>query len=304
MAIVTKDRTNDLSKLLTSLVGQLSRNKEVRLMVVDNSPTNSGGAVYQQFQDKFFKSEYLVEQREGAVFARNAALRKCQTEFIAFIDDDCVVEKKWLKEVLRININPKDKVVFWQGISQLANKDSAWAEAQCRQAAFSYQECQSNPGLLQFHMDTKNLILHALTLKQENIYFDERYGFLKSCGFEDVDLGMQLYNKGYRGMLLTSLVVSHREPTSGIEVFRKYFNRGQISVVGEQKWLYRQLFKHYWSVFGDWRLVFRSLRRRTWEQRVFWCSELMGLFYYCGYCYEQAVHRHREAMVKRAILVD
>ncbi|MBI2085410.1 MAG: glycosyltransferase family 2 protein [Candidatus Aenigmarchaeota archaeon] len=47
------------------------------------------------------KIEYMMEkERRGKWFALNTALKKVKTDYVAFTDADCVLEKDWLKKML------------------------------------------------------------------------------------------------------------------------------------------------------------------------------------------------------------
>lgn len=287
VTIVTKDRPKELRRLLDSLSLQLSTRCPVEVLIIDNSREGSVKKVYLDYIKMIPFLKYEREQRQGAVFARNKALTICQSHYLAFVDDDCVLDANWLKKALLILKRKRREVVYWQGASMLANQQNAWTVAQFRQTEHSVRTYVKDKTLLQFHVDTKNLILDVSVLRKKKILFDERFGFLHSCGFEDVDLGMTMNRLGLMGEYRSDLLVSHQEPAALGRVFSKYFNRGRISVEAEKKWLYCQKFCDFKMVFYDYRLIIRSLLNLTEEKKIFWCLEFLDLFYYWGFLYER-----------------
>jgi glycosyltransferase involved in cell wall biosynthesis len=97
VAICTKDRPELLRRLLASLLPVVARARDggqgVEVLVVDNAPSDGGtrDAVL-----AFPGVRYEVEPRAGLDFARNRALAAATGEWIAYLDDDVVVDAGWL----------------------------------------------------------------------------------------------------------------------------------------------------------------------------------------------------------------
>jgi GT2 family glycosyltransferase len=88
VAICTKDRP-DLVKRCLNAVAAI-RTPWVEIMVVDNASTTSATRDIVAAQGGV---HYFFETRPGLDFARNRALRETSSEWIAFIDDDVVVDR-------------------------------------------------------------------------------------------------------------------------------------------------------------------------------------------------------------------
>lgn len=95
IAICTKDRAKRLSRLLISLdrVRQGSVFKSVEIIVVDNASVD---AATREAVAGFKDVRYVFEPKAGLDFARNAALKAAKGDFIAYLDDDVVVDRNWL----------------------------------------------------------------------------------------------------------------------------------------------------------------------------------------------------------------
>lgn len=94
-AICTKDRPARLQRCLESLVsldsGALG---SFEILVVDNaSATDETRSIVQRWP----AVRYVREPLPGLNFARNLALREARGDFVAFLDDDVIVDSGWLR---------------------------------------------------------------------------------------------------------------------------------------------------------------------------------------------------------------
>lgn len=99
IAIITYKRPSSLAHTLGSLQSLvLPENTEIKLIVVDNDANKTALSLVDDFRAELpFAVEYMVEEKRGIPYARNAALAaasKC--DYLAFIDDDDVAEPGWL----------------------------------------------------------------------------------------------------------------------------------------------------------------------------------------------------------------
>jgi GT2 family glycosyltransferase len=95
IAICTHGRPDALARCLRSLesVGAIPGNQDLRVMVIDNAPPDSHTA---ELVRTFPGVVYIVEPKPGLDFARNRAVQEAAGELIAFLDDDVVVDPRWL----------------------------------------------------------------------------------------------------------------------------------------------------------------------------------------------------------------
>jgi GT2 family glycosyltransferase len=102
IAICTHDRPDTLARCLESLC-RIGATDLVRVMVIDNAPSDDRTA---RLVADFQGVSYILERKPGLDFARNRAVRESTAEWIAFLDDDVVVDRGWLeglREALRAN---------------------------------------------------------------------------------------------------------------------------------------------------------------------------------------------------------
>jgi glycosyltransferase involved in cell wall biosynthesis len=96
IVVCTRDRTEQLSRCLNSfrqMLGDADDSLPGRILVIDNSPANDET---ERIVRTFPKVSYYREVVPGLDFARNRALAESSAEFIAFVDDDAIVDRSWL----------------------------------------------------------------------------------------------------------------------------------------------------------------------------------------------------------------
>lgn len=96
MAIITFNRAEWLKDALMSLTRQTRLPDEV--VVVDNGSKDHTKDVVLSFRDRL-NIKYVHEPIRGIPHARNAAIRNATSDIIASIDDDCVADENWLKQI-------------------------------------------------------------------------------------------------------------------------------------------------------------------------------------------------------------
>lgn len=90
IAVCTHDRTDDLRACLESLLA--IRRESDELLVVDNAPSDDRTRALVESLDNV---RYVCESKPGLDFARNRALHEASGRYVAFLDDDVVVDAAW-----------------------------------------------------------------------------------------------------------------------------------------------------------------------------------------------------------------
>jgi GT2 family glycosyltransferase len=94
VAICTKDRPDNVQRCLTSLLQLQVPDTAFDIVVVDNAPSDDRTQV---LVADLPTVRYVREPKPGLNFARNRALKEANTELLAFLDDDVVVDRQWLQ---------------------------------------------------------------------------------------------------------------------------------------------------------------------------------------------------------------
>lgn len=99
-AIATYQRYDLLEKCIESLLAQNIPADQFKIIVIDNSPTNETANKFRQRFDGQRNIHYFLEKTPGLSNARNVAARLCNSEYIAYIDDDAIADSAWLQSIL------------------------------------------------------------------------------------------------------------------------------------------------------------------------------------------------------------
>lgn len=94
VVICTRDRTQQLSKCLTSLQNLIQTPEEI--IVVDNAPSSDAT---RQLVRQMPGVKYILEPQPGLDVARNAGIAHSSSEIVAFTDDDVKIHPQWLSRL-------------------------------------------------------------------------------------------------------------------------------------------------------------------------------------------------------------
>jgi GT2 family glycosyltransferase len=103
--IPTYNRPLDLDECLNSVLEQTRRPLEV--LIVDNSTNNDSMELVKQRKNEFANKkillEYLKNQNENSLtVARNIGVGAAKGEIVLFLDDDVVLEKGYLQQIIEV----------------------------------------------------------------------------------------------------------------------------------------------------------------------------------------------------------
>jgi glycosyltransferase involved in cell wall biosynthesis len=99
VVVCTREHPEALTVCLDSLLAQ--KYPAFRVLVVDNAPTGDATKKVVEAAARKGHVDYLLEERPGLSFARNAAVAAAPGEILAWIDDDERADENWLAEVAR-----------------------------------------------------------------------------------------------------------------------------------------------------------------------------------------------------------
>jgi len=103
IVIPTKDRPDDLGRALHQLTQHQTRVPH-EIIVVDNNPTTG---LTRPIVQKFPQVIYVAEARPGVGYARNAGTLVARGDIVVSTDDDVVVDKGWLDQMIAPFADPQ-----------------------------------------------------------------------------------------------------------------------------------------------------------------------------------------------------
>ena len=193
ICIPTYNRNESLKKCIKSINKIKIKNKiKINIIIVDNSKNNNLLKIKKQLiKNSKFKILFLTEKKRGVVFARNKYLKKIKIsnpDYICFFDDDCVVDKNWLKNSLKTIKSKNADIVTGPQIylnKKFSNYSSLFEKNYGNKKIYRVQWAASN-----------NVLINYKIIKKNKLFFDKK---LNKFGVgEDQLFFLQISNIGYK----------------------------------------------------------------------------------------------------------
>ncbi len=190
ICICTYKRNESLMKCLQSFSQTLKPSKiKISFLILDNSANFETFNLIKNFKKKFkFNIHYSNEKKRGVVNARNKCLKilkKIQCDYIAFFDDDCVIDRYWFKNVIEIIDKLKANIIT--GPQLYLSNDKK------KNNLGEFFEKKINKKISKVNWAaTNNVIIKKSIILKENIYFDKN---LNKFGMGEDQLFFSKLNK-------------------------------------------------------------------------------------------------------------
>lgn len=196
--------------------------KNLTIAIITNRPHLLEKCLASIYSQKYQPGKILlIKNKQPSIpQKRNMALKKCQTKFLAFIDDDCILDKNWTISAYQA-ITRNNELAFVVGKTNLLNKYSLIARSQYNNYLQWFNKTHT--------LDTKNVIFNINKIK--NFKFDVQFKI-----FEDVDFDLQLKSRQLKGTFGPKMQVSHPEVDNFFLAIKKNFVRGQYKSIITSKW--------------------------------------------------------------------
>ena len=269
VAICTRNRPEDLIKCLKSLMNLPDDGQEI--LVVDNCPSNDAT---EQLVRKFPSVRYVRENRVGLDCARNRALREARGQIIAFIDDDAVADKNWLRRITEPFAEPLTLCVT--GLTLPAELETEAQEEFERLAGFGRGFARKRFSI-EMNSPTAggaagvgaNMALRKDVLDKVGIFDEALDAGTATHSGGDADMFSRIIGAGYDVMYEPAALSWHRHRRTREELRRAMYGYGvgiyaawTRSFLVEKEW---DVFKAFWLWFVKVQLkngVCSLLRRR------------------------------------------
>jgi cellulose synthase/poly-beta-1,6-N-acetylglucosamine synthase-like glycosyltransferase len=215
--IPVKNEERTIEKCLRSL--QVLNYPDYEIIVVNDGSTDGTGALLSQFP----AVTVITTEGIGPAAARNLALERSNTDYVAFTDGDCIIHPEWLNELLA---HFTDATVMGVGGDQLCPADEKPFGKQVHDflnlLAFSSDYLKTKKSLMPVkHNPTCNMMYR----KQA---FEIQQGFkqdLWPC--EDLEFDYRLITAGYTLIFNPGAIVYHYRPHTLKGFSRMHFRYGR-----------------------------------------------------------------------------
>lgn len=235
VVIVTRNRADLLEQAFFSLSNQTIAPKEI--LCVNNASTDRTNEVLKEWQQKSTTPFRIISEKKTnypAVY--NAGLRAAQTKFVAFLDDDCIADPNWIKEIsIQLQKTPgiatvlgNTKTLQPQNIFSLSTYilDQNW----------KMNRVQGKTVLSFEILDNKNIVYNRTFFKKHHLQFDESRSNLLSGAAEDCDLGFAIEQAGGAAVYAENMNAVHQDPSNWSWFWKRQIKSFAAYLTLEKKW--------------------------------------------------------------------
>ncbi len=218
IVIPTKNNADTLEKCLDSIRSLDYPEDELEIIVIDGYSVDGTVKIANKYGCRLF-----FENGNTISYARNIGQKKARGEFVAFTDADCIVDKNWIKELIKHfkderiasvggpNITPEDDTDFGRSIGIVLSLLSK-VGARYGISGGKVREVNHNP--------TCNVMYRKNVL-------EEIGGFNpKLITADDEELDYRIRKKGYKILYTPSALVYHYRRPSWKKFMKMAWNYG------------------------------------------------------------------------------
>lgn len=176
VAVCTYNRADVLPKCLESLADQTAYSELFEVLIIDNNSTDDTKKIALDFCEKHNNFKYIFEKKQGLSQARNRAIEEAQGGYLAYIDDDAIADKEWLKKIGSVIKNNRDIAAFGGMILPWYNKEKPkWFKDEFATHSYGKQHFQLTEQNCPFGLSGSNMIFKKEILNKYN-GFPTEYG--------------------------------------------------------------------------------------------------------------------------------
>jgi glycosyltransferase involved in cell wall biosynthesis len=226
VAIITKDRPDQLERCLRSLVKQTD--KKFNVLIVDSSSSKNTKKIVDSFKKKL-NIRYFFENKLGYSNARNRVLQEAKCDILVFTDDDCEATSNWIESIIKAHKEfPGAVAIQGWGISKPSNgaisiiaqfnRESGFKENIKRRKDFFFNfnnHFLDKPSTILL-LGTKNASLKIAIIRKLKLKFNTN-----TIHAEDFEFSKQLLSKGQKIMFYPAILVYHWERSTLGQFFRQ-----------------------------------------------------------------------------------
>jgi len=226
----------NIPKLLESIFNLDYKNYKV-IVVVDPATTDKTYDILKKIEKSNLK--VLLDTKKGSAAHRNLGYKFSDkdTEYYAFTDSDCIVDKNWLKTLVRTIEKAPQRFVCVGGINLVSKTDSSNSKlfASIEQTLIGAGGTAQTKRFEKITEVNSIPNCNALYKKKvwENYLQDER--LIKG---QDGEFNIRIHNDGGRFLINPKAIVWHKRANSLKKQFRKYFLYGEATakIIKKHKW--------------------------------------------------------------------
>lgn len=252
---------------------------DVEVLVINDGSTDDTSLIVEEYAKKIRSMRIMTTSGIGPSAARNMGIANTAGEFLAFTDDDCIVDRGWLRALLHGFENDVDGRIAGVGGDQLSPDDEcafgATVNGFLKTIGFVADYVKSD-GYSDIRGTGHNPTCNAMY----------RRGIMVQCGGfreglwpgEDVEFDRRLALAGYSLRYNPKAVVYHYRPESMGKFFRMMYRYGNVQAfLVRQYGFFRRIQYEPLALAVYLAVLVMSLMRPAWFVALL-CAPLLLLF--------------------------
>jgi glycosyltransferase involved in cell wall biosynthesis len=285
VAICTWNGASSIGATLESF-SLLNRINEIdwELLIVDNNSTDNSREICEVYSDRL-PIRIVTETKQGHSNCRNRAVESSLGEFIAWTDDDVIVDPGWLSHY-DLAVDQYPSAAFWGGTirARFEHTIPRWIRENWDVCAGVFAE--RDLGAERFEIRTAEQLPYGANFVtrrcvQEKFRFDTRFGRSGSSvrGFDEIDVLSRMLEQEHRGYWIPEASLEHVIPPSRttLKYIADYFEgQGQTWVARDFTQLGLTQIKQRLRHHEIWYWLTRLCTSRYWFPHWVQASNLRG----------------------------
>lgn len=227
--IPTKNQAKFLRLCLGSFLKQTVWPKEI--IVIDNDSSDNTAQIISSFSGQL-PIRYFLEKRPGPSFVRNRGVLEAKEKILAFIDSDCIPNKKWIESVWQSHIRMKKTIIQGSWSNILTNQSFSPTLYLFSLEVYRMLLITTSTFRPIKFIDTKNFSVSKELLLKNDLLFDTSMPLYA----EDVDFGLRACQRNIPIIYNPKIKVRHLVEKDWLGYLKMRFDLGKSRSALEKKW--------------------------------------------------------------------
>lgn len=211
--VPTRNRRKLLKECLNCLLNQDFPKDDYEIIVVDDGSSDKTKELLETISQNI---KYYRQETKGPAAARNVGVKNSTGNLIAFLDDDCLIERNWVDQMIEYHKRLDDTM-------GVAGKFNVIEKNIVSEFCMSLEDRASMDDVRYF----KPSLINNTSFKKQvftKVMFDE--SFHDAAG-EDVQFNYRLYKENFKVLFAPNIVVKHHYPSKLSTMSKQQFAFGK-----------------------------------------------------------------------------
>ena len=244
--IPTYKRNEKLKELISTLVSQVTKEIKIEIIIIGNKKIKLNSVNHLILKKNIRLKSILIKKNSNAI-KRNIGLKYARGSNLILIDDDCIPEKNFIKDYIKLFKKIEDKDILCGSVKYLkakVKKENFTRYRQSRHFVINTYKINKKNHLSAKKIVTMNMGMKNSKLLKRTKYFNEKFG---GYGFEDAQEFCKSYEKladmegeCYISNVIYDMMLTGSKFTG--QMVQNYKDWGTLEVWNKYKQQYKTLF--------------------------------------------------------------